>query len=215
MAKKPNAAAIDSIKLATTSKHQRMEAVQALPGGSVRRETAKTLDLRKDSCDPLAMMTSNQGLGISDDQNSAKAGVRRPTLLEDFHFREKLTHFDHERIPERVVHARGAAAHGVFECYEDLSELTMADMFSAKGKETPVFLRFSKVTGSRGSADTGRDPCGFAVKFYTDQSVWDMIGNNMPVFFIQDAIKFPNLIHAVKPEGNNEIPQAQSAHDTF
>ena len=216
MAKKPKEAAVDGMKLATTSEHQRMEAAQtALPGGSVRQETAKTLDLRKDSYDPLPMMTSNQGLGISDDQNSAKAGVRGPTLLEDFHFREKMTHFDHERIPERVVHARGAAAHGVFECYEDLSELTMADMFSAKGKETPVFLRFSTVTGSRGSADTARDPRGFAVKFYTDQGVWDMIGNNMPVFFIQDAIKFPDLIHAVKPEGNNEIPQAQSAHDTF
>ena len=215
MTKKPAEAAVDGMVLATTSKHQRLEAAQTAPPGAVRQETAKTLDLRKDSYDPLPMMTSNQGLVISDDQNSEKAGVRGPTLLEDFHFREKMTHFDHERIPERVVHARGAAAHGVFESYEDLSELTMADMFSAAGKETPVFLRFSTVTGSRGSADTARDPRGFAVKFYTDHGVWDMVGNNMPVFFIQDAIKFPDLIHAVKGEANNEIPQAQSAHDTF
>ena len=216
MAKKIKGSDVDGMKLATTSDQQRIEAAQVgLPGGAVRQETAKTHDLQKDSYDPLPMMTSNQGLVISDDQNSEKAGVRGPTLLEDFHFREKMTHFDHERIPERVVHARGAAAHGVFECYEDLSDLTMADMFSAKGKETPVFLRFSTVTGSRGSADTARDPRGFSVKFYTDQGVWDFIGNNMPVFFIQDAIKFPDLIHAVKPEANNEFPQAQSAHDTF
>ncbi len=216
MAKKLKAVAFDEMKLATTSEHQQIEAAQiGLPGATARQETAKTRDLLHDSYDPTSTMTTNQGLAISDDQNSLKAGVRGPTLLEDFHFREKMTHFDHERIPERVVHARGAAAHGVFESYGDLSDLTMADMFSAKGKETPVFLRFSTVTGSRGSADTARDPRGFAVKFYTDQGVWDFVGNNMPVFFIQDAIKFPDLIHAVKPEGNNEIPQAQSAHDTF
>ena len=216
MPKSAKAPPVDAMTLATTSEHQRLEAAQtALPTAGKRQETAKTLDLRQNSYDPGAVMTTNQGLALRDDQNSLKAGVRGPTLLEDFHFREKMTHFDHERIPERVVHARGAAAHGVFECYEDLSDLTMADMFSAKGKETPVFMRFSTVTGSRGSADTARDPRGFAVKHYTDEGVWDMIGNNMPVFFIQDAIKFPDLVHAVKPEGNNEIPQAQSAHDTF
>src|SRR5208337_1405753 len=144
-----------------------------------------------------------------------KVGEHGPTLLEDFHLREKITHFDHERIPERVVHARGAAAHGYFRVYEDLSELTKAKLFRDPSKQTPVFVRFSTVAGSRGSADTPRDVRGFAVKFYTDEGVWDLVGNNMPVFFIQDAIKFPDLIHAVKPEPNNEIPQAASAHDTF
>ncbi len=216
MSKPPHPASVDNMKLATTSEHQRLEAAQtALAGADERQETAKTEDLKKDSFDPGAVMTSNQGLAISDDQNSLKAGVRGPSLLEDFYLREKITHFDHERIPERVVHARGAAAHGVFECFEDLSDLTCADLFSAKGKTTPVFLRFSTVAGSRGSPDTPRDVRGFAVKFYTDQGVWDMVGNNMPVFFIQDAINFPDLIHAVKPEPNNEIPQAASAHDTF
>ena len=152
---------------------------------------------------------------VSDDQNSLKAGERGQTLLEDFHLREKITHFDHERIPERVVHARGTAAHGVFKVYEDLSDLTMAGVLCDPSRETPVFVRFSTVAGSRGSADTPRDVRGFAVKFYTQEGVWDLVGNNMPVFFIQDAIKFPDLIHAVKPEPNNEIPQAQSAHDTF
>jgi catalase len=152
---------------------------------------------------------------ISDDQNSEKAGVRGPTLLEDFVLREKITHFDHERIPERVVHARGAGAHGVFVNYKPLAELTKAGLFAEAGKETPVFVRFSTVAGFRGSADTARDVRGFAVKFYTDEGNWDLVGNNIPVFFIQDAIKFPDLIHSVKPEPNNEIPQASSAHDTF
>ena len=136
-------------------------------------------------------------------------------MLEDFHLREKITHFDHERIPERVVHARGTAAHGYFQVYEDLSHLTKAKLFRDPSKQTPVFVRFSTVAGSRGSADTPRDVRGFAVKFYTDEGVWDLVGNNIPVFFIQDAIKFPDFIHAVKPEPNNEIPQAASAHDTF
>jgi catalase len=152
---------------------------------------------------------------ISDDLHSLKAGARGPTLLEDFHFREKMTHFDHERIPERVVHARGVAAHGVFQVYEDLSDLTKAGLLRDPSLKTPVFVRFSTVAGSRGSSDTPRDVRGFAVKFYTQEGVWDLVGNNMPVFFIQDAIKFPDLIHAVKPEPNNEIPQAASAHDTF
>lgn len=177
-------------------------------------DNTKTEQLTADTAEPGDRMTGNQGVTISDGQNALTAGPRGPSLLEDFYFREKITHFDHERIPERVVHARGAAAHGVFECYDDLSDLTCASLFK-KGKQTPVFVRFSTVAGSRGSADTPRDVRGFAVKFYTDEGIWDLVGNNIPIFFIQDAIKFPDLIHAVKPEPNNEIPQAQSAHDTF
>jgi catalase len=160
-------------------------------------------------------LTTNQGVAIADNQNSLKIGLRGPTALEDFILREKITHFDHERIPERVVHARGSAAHGYFESYGDLSQLTRAAPFSAAGKRTPTFVRFSTVAGERGSADTVRDVRGFAVKFYTDEGNWDLVGNNIPVFFIQDAMKFPDLVHAVKPEPNNAIPQASSAHDTF
>ncbi|EAZ85778.1 catalase [Lysinibacillus fusiformis] len=160
-------------------------------------------------------LTTNQGLKISEDEHSLKAGDRGPTLLEDFHFREKMTHFDHERIPERVVHARGSAAHGIFETYECASNITKAQFLNGKGTKTPVFVRFSTVAGSRGSADTVRDARGFATKFYTQEGNYDLVGNNIPVFFIQDAIKFPDFVHAVKPEPNNEIPQAQSAHDTF
>ncbi|SEP75610.1 catalase [Faunimonas pinastri] len=177
--------------------------------------TSKDRDLQRDLVDPGERMTTNQGLLVSDDQNSLKAGLRGPTLMEDFHFREKMTHFDHERIPERVVHARGVAAHGYFESYGSATDITQAGLFSEKGKQTPMFIRFSTVAGSRGSADTPRDVRGFAMKFYTDEGVWDLVGNNIPIFFIQDAIKFPDLIHAVKPEPHNEIPQAQSAHDTF
>ncbi len=160
-------------------------------------------------------LTSNQGLRINDTDNSLKAGSRGPTLLEDFHLREKITHFDHERIPERVVHARGMGAHGVFQVYKPLAEYTMAGFLQDPSVQTPVFVRFSTVAGSRGSADTPRDARGFAVKFYTAEGVFDLVGNNIPVFFIQDAIKFPDLIHAVKPEPHNEIPQAASAHDNF
>ncbi|UXY15123.1 catalase [Chitiniphilus purpureus] len=163
----------------------------------------------------LTHITTQQGTGVEDDANSLKAGVRGPTLLEDFILREKITHFDHERIPERVVHARGAAAHGYFEAYDDLSPITAAHFLGEAGRRTPVFVRFSTVAGSRGSADTVRDVRGFAVKFYTEQGNFDLVGNNIPVFFIQDAMKFPDLVHAVKPEPHNEIPQAQSAHDTF
>ena len=159
-------------------------------------------------------MTTNQGVPMADNQSSLKAGVRGPSLLEDFILREKLTHFDHERIPERVVHARGSAAHGYFECTADLSGLSRAKVFT-KGKRTPVFARFSTVAGERGSADCARDARGFAVKFYTEEGNWDLVGNNIPVFFIQDAMKFPDLVHAVKPEPHNGIPQAASAHDTF
>ena len=161
------------------------------------------------------LMTTDQGLRINDDQNSLKSGERGSTLLEDFILREKITHFDHERIPERIVHARGSAAHGVFELYKSMSEYTKAGFLQTPGTKTPVFTRFSTVAGSRGSTDLARDVRGFSVKFYTEEGNYDLVGNNMPVFFIQDAMKFPDLIHAVKPEPHNEIPQAASAHDTF
>jgi catalase len=160
-------------------------------------------------------LTTNQGVKVSDNQNSLKAGLRGPALLEDFILREKITHFDHERIPERVVHARGSGAHGYFECYQSLAQLTRASIFAEAGKRTPVFVRFSTVAGERGSTDTARDVRGFAVKFYTDEGNWDLVGNNIPVFFIQDAMKFPDLVHAVKPEPHHGMPQAASAHDTF
>ncbi|MDT5216924.1 MAG: catalase [Mycobacterium sp.] len=160
-------------------------------------------------------LTTAQGLRLPDTDHSLKAGARGPTLLEDFHLREKITHFDHERIPERVVHARGAAAHGVFESYGTAASVTKAGFLGKKGTKTDVFTRFSTVLGSRGSADTVRDTRGFAVKFYTEEGTFDLVGNNIPVFFIQDGIKFPDIIHAAKPQPDREIPQAQSAHDTF
>lgn len=160
-------------------------------------------------------LTTNQGVAIADNQNSLKIGLRGATAMEDFILREKITHFDHERIPERVVHARGSAAHGYFECYKALTPMTKAAPFAEDGKQTPVFVRFSTVAGERGSADTVRDVRGFAVKFYTDEGNWDLVGNNIPVFFIQDAMKFPDLVHAVKPEPHFAMPQASSAHDTF
>lgn len=169
--------------------------------------------VRNDAMDQ--QLTTNQGVPVSDNQNSLKAGERGPALLKDFILREKITHFDHERIPERIVHARGSGAHGYFEAYEDLSSLTRAAPFQAGGKQTPVFVRFSTVAGERGSKDTARDVRGFAVKFYTEEGNWDLVGNNMPVFFIQDAIKFPDLVHAVKPEPHHAMPQAASAHDTY
>ncbi|GGB73086.1 catalase [Flavobacterium suaedae] len=159
--------------------------------------------------------TTDQGVRINDDHNSLKAGDRGPSLLEDFIMREKITHFDHERIPERIVHARGSAAHGYFEAYGNVGEYTKAGFLNDTSIKTPVFVRFSTVAGFRGSTDLARDVRGFAVKFYTQEGNFDLVGNNIPVFFIQDAMKFPDLIHAVKPEPHNEIPQAQSAHDTF
>src|SRR5688500_15308544 len=160
-------------------------------------------------------LTTNQGIPVSDNQNSLRAGERGPTLLEDFVLREKITHFDHERIPERIVHARGSAAHGIFECYEPQTKLTRASFLSARGKRTPVFVRFSAVAGERGSTDTARSVRGFATKFYTDEGNFRSVGNNIPVFFIQDAMKFPDLVHAVKMEPDRGFPQAASAHDTF
>ncbi len=161
------------------------------------------------------VMTTNQGLKVNDTNNSLKTGVRGATLLEDFILREKISHFDHERIPERIVHARGSAAHGHFELYEGQSKYTKAGIFTDTSRKTPVFVRFSTVAGSKGSPDLARDVRGFAVKFYTEEGTWDLVGNNMPIFFIQDAMKFPDLIHSVKPEPDREIPQAASAHDTF
>ena len=160
-------------------------------------------------------LTTQQGVPVGDDQNSLKHGPRGATLMEDFHFREKLFHFDHERIPERVVHARGYGAHGYFETYDPIPELTSADLFQRAGEKTPVFVRFSTVAGNKGSADLARDVRGFAVRFYTQEGNWDIVGNNIPVFFIQDAIKFPDLIHAAKQEPDRAFPQAATAHDNF
>jgi len=182
----------------------------------LNEQNAKVADLAKHSEQPAGqVLSTNQGVPVNDDQNSLKAGDRGPSLLEDFVMREKITHFDHERIPERVVHARGSGAHGVFRPYKSLAQFTRAAFLQDPNVSTPVFVRFSTVAGSRGSTDLARDVRGFAVKFYTSEGNYDLVGNNMPVFFIQDAIKFPDLIHAVKPEPHNEIPQAASAHDTF
>jgi catalase len=169
--------------------------------------------VRVDSGDQF--ITTNQGVPVAQNQDSLKAGLRGPALLKDFILREKITHFDHERIPERIVHARGSGAHGFFECYRSLRRITRAAPFQQDGKITPVFVRFSTVAGERGSKDTARDVRGFAVKFYTEEGNWDLVGNNIPVFFIQDAMKFPDLVHAVKPEPHHAMPQAASAHDTF
>src|SRR6188508_2141473 len=160
-------------------------------------------------------LATDQGMHVSDNQNSLKAGQRGPVLLEDFVLREKIFHFDHERIPERIVHARGSGAHGYFELTESLADITKADLFQRVGEKTPLFTRFSTVAGGAGSVDTPRDVRGFAVKFYTQEGNWDLVGNNIPVFFIQDAMKFPDLVHAVKMEPDRGWPQAGSAHDTF
>ena len=186
-------------------------------GHAKNTDNAKTKQQQLEAfTDPSApLLTTNQGLQIPDNHNSLKAGQRGPTLLEDFILREKITHFDHERIPERAVHARGSGAHGVFKPYKSMVQYTSAGFLQDPEIETPVFVRFSTVAGSTGSADTVRDVRGFAVKFYTQEGNYDLVGNNIPVFFIQDAIKFPDLIHAVKPEPHNGMPQAASAHDTF
>ncbi len=176
----------------------------------------KELDLAKVRANPEGRhLTTDQGVGVPNTDDSLRPGARGPTLLEDFHFREKLTRFDHERIPERVVHARGAGAHGYFQVYAPMSSLTRAHFLQDPSVKTPVFVRFSTVVGSRGSADTVRDVRGFAVKFYTEEGNFDLVGNNIPVFFIQDGIKFPDIVHALKPEPHNEMPQASSAHDSF
>ena len=180
------------------------------------KPTKKIEQLKTDTWEVAgSTMKTNQGLKINDTNNSLKAGERGSTLLEDFLLREKITHFDHERIPERIVHARGSGAHGYFELYEAIPQYTKAAIFNDTKRKTPMFVRFSTVAGSKGSTDLARDVRGFATKFYTDEGTWDLVGNNMPIFFIQDAMKFPDLVHAVKPEPNMEIPQAASAHDTF
>jgi len=192
-----------------------MTATAGSPEPGPRRPDAKNAQLEAGRRDPTPPLTTDQGTPVADTDNSLRAGDRGPTLMEDFHLREKITHFDHERIPERVVHARGAGAYGYFQPYESLSQYTCADFLAGPEKQTPVFVRFSTVAGARGSADTARDVRGFAVKFYTDAGNFDLVGNDMPVFFIQDGIKFPDFVHAVKPEPHNEIPQAASAHTTL
>ena len=176
---------------------------------------AKPAETHQTNTKAAETLTTNHGLPISDNQNQLKAGVRGPVLLEDFIMREKIQHFDHERIPERIVHARGSGAHGYFQCYKSQADITKAAFLQDPEKKTEVFVRFSTVAGERGSADVPRDVRGFAVKFYTTEGNYDLVGNNIPVFFIQDAMKFPDLVHAVKPEPHNAIPQAASAHDTF
>jgi catalase len=172
-------------------------------------------ETHQDASEGYDVLTTQQGMPVADDQNTLRQGARGPALMEDAHFREKIFHFDHERIPERVVHARGYGAHGFFETYAPLTELTRADLFQRAGERTPVFVRFSTVAGNKGSFDLARDVRGFAVKFYTQEGNWDLVGNNIPVFFIQDAIKFPDIIHSVKQEPDRDFPQAASAHDNF
>jgi catalase len=188
---------------------------QAVEYGDQRVERGQGGETHQTAVDGGQKLTTQQGTVVSDDQNTLRAGERGPSVLEDSHFREKLFHFDHERIPERVVHARGFGAHGYFENYEPLTDLTRADLFSEAGLRTETFVRFSTVAGNKGSADLARDVRGFAVKFYTRQGNWDLVGNNIPVFFIQDAIKFPDVIHAAKAEPDRGFPQAQTAHDNF
>ncbi|MFL6449604.1 MAG: catalase [Bryobacteraceae bacterium] len=189
-----------------------------IPGSknhSSREEIGNGGEIHQVAGGEVPRLTTQQGVPVYDDQNSLRIGKRGPTALEDFHFREKIFHFDHERIPERVVHARGYGAHGYFENYESLSDITSAELFQKAGEKTATFVRFSTVAGNKGSADLARDVRGFAVKFYTKEGNWDLVGNNIPVFFIQDAIKFPDLIHAAKQEPDRDFPQAQTAHDNF
>ena len=194
-------------------KESQLAGTQTPDRANVNAKLQSLEDVRSDATGEA--LRTNQGVKISDNQNTLKAGARGPSLLEDFIMREKITHFDHERIPERIVHARGTGAHGFFQSYGNHAELTKAGFLQDPEKITPVFVRFSTVQGPRGSGDTVRDVRGFATKFYTDEGIFDLVGNNMPVFFIQDAIKFPDFVHAVKPEPHNEIPTGGSAHDTF
>ena len=196
-----------------SSNKSQMAGTDTLDRGNTNVKLESLETFRDDATDQA--LRTNQGVKIADNQNTLKAGSRGPSLLEDFIMREKITHFDHERIPERIVHARGTGAHGYFQAYKSHSALTKAGFLQDPGKQTPVFVRFSTVQGPRGSGDTVRDVRGFAVKFFTDEGNFDLVGNNMPVFFIQDAVKFPDFVHAVKPEPHNEIPTGGSAHDTF
>src|SRR6185312_291911 len=188
---------------------------QPVEYGDQRVERGQDGETHQIAEDGVETLTTQQGIPVADDQNTLRQGARGPALIEDFHFREKIFHFDHERIPERVVHARGYGAHGYFETYESLAKYTRADIFQRAGEKTPAFVRFSTVAGSKGSFDLARDVRGFAVKLYTKEGNWDIVGNNMPVFFIQDAIRFPDMVHAVKEEPDRAFPQAQSAHDNF
>jgi catalase len=202
------------------AKSSKQTAGKAAAAGSAKIHDQKLIrgeggELHQTASGDIPVLTTAQGGPIADDQNSLKIGPRGPTLIEDFHFREKIFHFDHERIPERVVHARGYGAHGFFENYKPQTKHTRADLFQRAGEKTPAFVRFSTVAGSKGSADLARDVRGFAVKLYTKEGNWDLVGNNIPVFFIQDAIKFPDMVHAVKEEPDSAFPQAQSAHDNF
>src|SRR4051812_14490505 len=215
MARKSSKGDVGKLKGETPAKSPRdLPAGYALPTsyGEAQGNGGET---HQSTSDPAMTLTSQQGIPVADDQNTLRLGERGPALLEDFHFREKIFHFDHERIPERVVHARGYGAHGYFENYGSLAEITRADLFQRAGERTPAFVRFSTVAGSKGSFDLARDVRGFAVKLYTQEGNWDLVGNNIPVFFIQDPIKFPDVIHSVKPEPDRGFPQAQSAHDTF
>ena len=214
MASKNGKTGADKVKGKTPAKAAPLPAGADLPT-SYAESQGEGGETHQTTTDAAMTMTTQQGVPISDAQNSLKAGTRGPTLLEDFMLREKIFHFDHERIPERVVHARGYGAHGVFELTDSLSDLTRADVLSKVGQQTEVFVRFSTVAGNKGSADLARDVRGFAVKMYTNQGNWDIVGNNIPVFFIQDPIKFPDLIHSVKDEPDRGFPQAQSAHDNF
>ena len=213
MAKKAGAAkrSAKSGSVRTTSLFKRTNKGE----GPEAEERGEGGELHQTAANEESTLTTQQGIPVADDQNTLRVGARGPALLEDFHFREKIFHFDHERIPERVVHARGYGAHGFFELTDSLSDVTRADLFQRVGERTEAFVRFSTVAGSKGSFDLARDVRGFAVKLYTKQGNWDLVGNNIPVFFIQDAIKFPDIIHAVKPEPDRAFPQAQSAHDTF
>ena len=194
---------------------ERAQAADTDTSASADTSTGSGGELQQQAAGPRTQLTTNQGAPIADNQNSLKAGARGPVLLQDFILREKIMHFDHERIPERVVHARGSGAHGFFECLESCADVTMADFLQRPGEKIPVFTRFSTVAGNKGSFDLARDVRGFAVKFYTRQGNFDLVGNNIPVFFIQDAIKFPDLIHSAKQDPDREFPQAQTAHDTF
>ena len=198
--------------MATSNDEGRRPAVEY---GDQRVERGHGGETHQIATDGAPRLTTQQGVVVSDDQNTLRSGIQGPSALEDFYFREKIFHFDHERIPERVVHARGYGAHGYFENYEPLTDLTRADPFPEAGLRTPVFVRFSTVAGNKGSADLARDVRGFATKFYTREGNWDLVGNNIPVFFIQDAIKFPDLIHTAKQEPDRGFPQAQTAHDNF
>ena len=214
MARKPGTGDVRKIKGDTAKKAPRLPAGADTP--THYAETQGTGgETHQTTSDPAITMTSQQGIPVADGQNSLKAGPRGPTLLEDFQLREKIFHFDHERIPERVVHARGYGAHGVFELTDSLSDICRADVLGTVGQKTETFVRFSTVAGNKGSADLARDVRGFSVKFYTREGNWDLVGNNIPVFFIQDAIKFPDLIHAAKQEPDRAFPQAQTAHDNF